>query len=103
MSAFALAATTIFRDPHMALDALYLARGVGPGVPVRIIRQAPDQVSEWGGGRFVSDSVRLDVLAADARLEQGDRFIIAGNEFDIIGEPLLDAEHLIWKAEARAV
>ena len=50
MNAFATAMNMIFADPNMAVDALWLAGGTGPGVSVRVIRKSPDEITPFGGG-----------------------------------------------------
>ena len=102
MTAFATAATTLFRDPNVAVDAIYSPGGIGGGVPVRVIRAAPDRLAQFGEGRFVTDTVGLDIAVADAPdLAEGDTIEIGGTLYTILGEPIRDADRLVWSAEAR--
>lgn len=107
MTAFAAALQAIYRDPNMAVDALYRAGGDGPvgtGVPMRVMREAPDEDANWNGGQFVRDSARINVLVASCPdLDTGDRFEIAGVIYVIEGDPSLDADRLEWRAVARAL
>ena len=103
MNAFEVATNLIFADPHMALDALWRAGGEGEGVPVRVIRRAPDRIATFGDGRFVTDSVLIDVRISEAPgLARGDTFEIAGQIYEVASEPVRDADRLTWAAEARA-
>ena len=102
MTAFGAAVDAIFADPHVARAALYRAGGAGPGESVRIIRSAPDDVAAFSAGRFVVDTVLIDVRVAEvADLATGDRFELDGEVLEISGEPRRDALRLVWKAEAR--
>jgi hypothetical protein len=56
-----------------------------------------------GESRFVTDAVHFEIRVAEApTLARGDLIEIAGESFEIIGEPLRDRERLLWTAEARA-
>lgn len=102
MNAFAAAIDVMFEDENMALDALYRAGGAGSGVPVRVIRRAPDRFANFGEGRFVTDTVLIDVRTSEiAALSPGDTFEIAATVFEVRSEPVRDSERLIWAAEAR--
>lgn len=91
----------IFADPNMAMDALWRSGGVGAGIPVRVIRRAPDEVSSFSAGRFVSDTVLISVRVADApTLKPGDTFEIGGELFEVRSEPLRDSDRLVWSCEA---
>ncbi|MTH62106.1 head-tail joining protein [Paracoccus litorisediminis] len=104
MSAFAVAINAIFADRNVALDARWFAGGAGDGVPVRVVRRAPDQLAEFNGARIVADSVLLDVRVSEvAALARGDRIVIGDVAYEILGEPRRDAERLVWKGEARAL
>ena len=104
MTAFAAATSALFRDPNIAVDALYRPGGIGGGVPVRVIRAAPDRLAQFGESRFVTDTVGLDVAIAEApNLAEGDTFEIEGTLHTIRGAPIRDADRLVWSAEARAL
>lgn len=106
MAAFPAAVDLLFGDPNLSAEALYRAGGgdVGSGVSVRVIRRAPDQFAGFGDGRFVVDTVFLDIRVVEAPdLADGDSLEIAGDFFTIRGEPRRDTERLIWHAEARAL
>lgn len=102
MSAFAAGIDAIFADPNMAKSALYRAGGAGAGVPVRVIFRAPDRIANWGEGRFVTDTVFLDVRVSEApALAAGDTFEIDGETFEVRSDPVRDRERLVWAAEVR--
>lgn len=106
MSAFTAAVDLLFGDPNISAEALYRTGGgdVGSGVSVRVIRRAPDHFASFGDGRFVVDTVFLDIRIAEApELADGDSLEIAGDFFTIRGAPRRDAERLLWQAEARAL
>ena len=104
MTAFTAAATALFRDPNIAVDALYRPGGIGSGVAIRVIRSAPDQVAAFGEGRFVTDTVLIAVRVADAPdLASGDTIEVNGVLFEVRADPVRDADRLVWSAEARAL
>jgi len=102
VTAFAIAATALFRDPNIAVDALYRPGGIGVGVAIRVIRSAPDQVAAFGEGRFVTDTVLIAVCVADAPdLASGDTIEVDGLLFEVRADPGRDADRLVWSVEAR--
>jgi len=104
MTAFAIATDILFTDPHLSLEAVYRAGGAGAGQPVRVIRRAPDRLANFGEGRFVTESVLLDLRISDvAELAEGDTLEIEGVFYEIRSKPLRDSERLIWAAEARVL
>lgn len=104
MSAFAIATAALFRDPNLAQDALWRSGGAGAPVAVCVMLRRPDTVTGFGEGRFVTDSVMIDVECATlGALAPGDTFEIAGVTYEVRSEPLRDALRHVWKAEAREV
>ena len=102
MTAIAAAFDMLFGDPNVGKEAVYTPAG-GSAVPVRIVLRRPDRVLEFGETRLHAVSVLLDIRIADAPdLAEGDGFQIDGEIFLVQGEPLRDAERLIWTAELRA-
>ena len=102
MTAFATAMNVIFADRNMAVDALWLSGGVGPGVAVRVIRKSPDEVTPFGAGRILSETTLLDARIADLPTPApGDLINIGLESFIIQGEPKLDRERLIWSLDLR--
>lgn len=104
MNAFANAMDVLFTDPHHSHAALYRPGGAGAGQPVRVIRRAPDRLANFGEGRFVTESVLIDVRISDvAALSGGDTLEVDGILYEVRGQPVRDSERLIWAAEARAL
>ena len=102
MSAIAAAFETLFADPNMARDATFTPTG-GVAVPVRVALRRPDRVSDFGETRLHSETTVIDIRVADTpTLASGDAFEIAGESYVVQGEPLRDAERLIWTAELRS-
>lgn len=102
MTIFGAAITAIFSDPNMSELAEYRSGGADPAIPVRVIKVAPDNVQEFNAGRFVRETIFLDVrLSEVAQPERGDTFTIAGAVFEVLGDPARDTERLVWKVEAR--
>ena len=104
MSAFATAATRIFADPNMAVDATWLPGGVPPGSTIRAIRKSPDELTSYGGARVWSETVRIDVMAAETpSIQSGDCIVIGGETFEVQGEPIRDRERLIVTLDLRPI
>lgn len=102
MNAFAAGINAIFADPNMAKTALYRAGGDGAGVSVRVIFRAPDRLVNWNEGRFVTDTLFLDVRISDVpELNAGDTFELDGDTFEVRSDPVRDRERLCWAAEVR--
>jgi hypothetical protein len=104
VTVFATAIDTIFADPNIGEDALWLPGGVGPGMPIRVIRKSPDKVVEFGDSRAITDTVLLDVRRSEAAaIASGDRIVIGAETFEIIGEPMSDAIVLVFSCEVARV
>ncbi len=104
MTAFDLATHSLFADQNLAVDALLRLSGTGPALPIRVIRAMPDQFASFGEGRFVVDTVLLNIRLADAPvLAAGDTVEIAGQLHQVQGTPTRDTNRLAWRAEARTL
>lgn len=102
MSVFAAAMDRIFAHPAMAAQALWISAATSEERPIRIIRRAPDRITEFGAGRFVSDTTVVDVRVADLPAPRaGDLIVIGAESFLIQGEPLRDRERLVWTLDLR--
>lgn len=102
MNAFATSMNMIFADANMAVDALWLAGGTGPGVSVRVIRKSPDEITPFGAGRILSETTMLDARVADMPTPApGDLIRIGAEDFLVQGEPKADRERLIWTLNTR--
>lgn len=97
MSVFAAAMGAIFADANMAADAVWREQNVGPDVACRVIRRAPDEVTDFGGGRFRSETTVVDVLVSAIGVPRaGDALIIGTEWFKVKGDPVRDTERLVW-------
>lgn len=102
MTAFDLATDSLFADQNLAVDALLRVGGTGSAQPIRVIRSMPDQFVSFGEGRFVVDTLLLNIRLSDAPvLSAGDTVEIAGQLHEIQGTPTRDTNRLAWRAEAR--
>ena len=102
MSVFATAMDRIFIHADMAAPALWISATTSEERPIRIIRRGPDRVTDFGAGRFVSDTTVVDVRVADLPTPRpGDVIVIGADSHVIQGEPLRDRERLIWTLDLR--
>lgn len=102
MSVFAAAMDRIFTHAAMAAPALWISATTSEERPIRIIARAPDRITEFGTGRFVSDTMVVDVRLSDLPAPRPGDLIIIGAESHVIqGEPLRDRERLIWTLDLR--
>ena len=102
MNAFATAMNAIFADANMAVDALWFAGAIGPGVTVRVIRKSPDEITPFGAARILSETTQLDARVVDMPIPApGDLIRIGPEDFILQGEPKLDRERLIWTLNTR--
>jgi len=99
MTAFAAALDRLFADPNISVEVWH--RDVmSRFTRARGIRRRPDESTEFGAARLVSDTVRVDVRTAevpDPKAEE--QILIADETFLIQGAPRRDRERLIWTLE----
>ena len=104
MTAFNLASDSLFTDQNLAIDAQLRLGGTGPAQPIRVIRAMPNQFASFGEGRFVVDTLLLNIRLANASvLSAGGTVEIAGQSHEVQGTPTRDTNRLVWRAEARAL
>ncbi len=102
MNAFAAAMDRIYANPSMAAAAVWISATTSEERPIRIIRRAPDRITEFGAARFVSDTMLVDVRLSDLPDPRpGDLIMIGTDSFTIQGEPVRDRERLIWTLDLR--
>ena len=102
MTAIAQALDVLFADPNLARDALYRPGDAGPGALVRIVARLADRVGSFGETRIATDTALFDLRVAEVVAPQaGDSLEVDSFRYLIQGEPLRDAERLIWTVEAR--
>ena len=103
MNVFAAAMDRIFANPSMAAAAVWISATMSEERPIRVIRRAPDRLTEFGAARFVSDTMMVDVRVSDLPDPlPGDLIVIGADSFTIQGEPMRDRERLIWSLDLRA-
>ena len=103
MSIFAVAIDALFADPNLGCDAVYRVGGADPAVPVRVILRRPDRVGAFGDARIVAETTVFDLRVAEvATPAEGDTLEVSGVTYFVQGEPLCDAERLVWSIEGRA-
>ena len=101
-SVFASAIDDLFADPNLGLDAVYRAGGADPGLPVRVMLRRPDRIDAFGETRLVAATTLVDIRVAEiAAPEEGDSVVMGGETFIVQGQPLRDAERLVWTLEVR--
>lgn len=100
MNAFAAAMDRIFANADMAEAAVWISGVTSEERPIRVIRRAPDRISDFGSAHILSDTTTVDIRVAElASPRPGDLIIIGAESFAIQGEPLRDGERLIWTVE----
>ena len=88
MNVFAAAMDRIYTNPSMAAAAVWISATTAEERPIRVIRRAPDRITEFGAGRFVSDTMMVDVRVSDLPDPRpGDLVVIGADSFTIQGEP----------------
>jgi hypothetical protein len=103
MRAFTAATDTLFADPNLGVDAIYHAGGAGHGTTLRAIVRQPDRVGTFGETRIATETTIIEIRTSDINAPaEGDTIEMDGTVYVIQGEPIRDAERLIWTIEARA-
>jgi hypothetical protein len=96
MSAFAEALGLLFADPNISVE-FWHRDGGGQFTRARGILRRPDEITEFGSARLLSDTTRIDVRVVDIPEPRPQEPILIGEEtFLIQGEPRRDRERLIW-------
>ncbi len=100
MNAFSAAMNRIFGHPDMATSAVWIAAGTSEERPIRLIRRAPDRITEFGSARILSESLTADIRISEfTDPREGDLIVIGADSFAIQGEPIRDRDRLIWTVE----
>ena len=88
-----------------AVSRLFVQLGVpgiyrqadGREITTRFIAKQADVVETFGDTRLALATHRFDVMAGEvASPREGERFTIAGQTYQVVGEPLADRDRLIW-------
>jgi len=102
MNAFATAMDRIFSNADVAVAAVWISGTTSQELPIRVIRRAPDRITDFGSARILSDTTTLDVRVSElADPKPGDLIILGTESFVVQGEPARDAERLIWTLDLR--
>jgi hypothetical protein len=103
VTVFTGAIDVLFADPNLGVDVIYRTGGAGPGTIIRAIIRQPDWIGTFGETRIATATLMIDVRVSDvAAPAEGDTIEMNGTIYVIQGEPIRDAERLIWTIEARA-
>ena len=91
----------LFVDDNIAMNAIYTPDG-GTPVLVRVVARRADSITGFGEAKLWSETQRFDLRVGEvATPRPGDRLEIDGEAFLIQGEPVRDAERLIWTIDVR--
>ena len=102
MSVFEAALGRIFGNPSMAVAAVWISAATSEERPIRLIRHAPDRITEFGSARILSETLTADIRVSDLPDPRpGDLIVIGADNFAIQGEPIRDRDRdrLIWTVE----
>jgi len=81
---------------HLGTPGTY-RRADGAEVATHFIAKTPDVIASFGETRLVMTSHRFDLLARDVPdPQEGERFSLNGQTYQVMGEPLADRDRLIW-------
>jgi len=99
MTAFADALGVLFADPIISVE-IWHRDAEGQFNRARGILRRPDEITEFGSARLVTDTTRIDVRVADIPDPRPQEQILIGEDtFLIQGEPRRDRERRIWTLE----
>jgi len=99
---FATAMERIFANVDMAVAAVWISGGTSEERPIRVIHRAPDQITEFGATRILSDTTTVDVRVSELpEPRPGDLIILGTDSYVIQGEPVRDTERLTWTLDLR--
>ena len=99
MNAFADALEVLFFDANLSVE-IWHRDSEGQFTRARGILRRPDEITEFGAARLMSDTAWIDVRVVDIPMPRPQEQILIGDEtFLIQGEPRRDRERLIWTIE----
>lgn len=102
MNVFAAAMDRIYANPSMAVAALWISASTSEERMIRVIHRAPDRITEFSAGRFVSDTMMVDVRVSDLPDPRpNDLIVIGADSFAVQGEPIRDRERFVWTLDLR--
>jgi hypothetical protein len=101
MSALSAAVDMLFADQNIGREAVYTSEGGAPML-VRVVSRQADAMTDFGDGRFWSETTRIDLRVAEVPAPRpGDRLEMGADAFLIQGEPVRDRERLVWTVDLR--
>jgi hypothetical protein len=69
----------------------------GREIATRFIAKQADVVESFGDTRLALTTHRFDAMVSDVLSpREGERFTVAGQTYQVVGEPLADSDRLIW-------
>jgi hypothetical protein len=102
MTIFFTAINDIFADPNVARDAVWRPGGTGDGIPVRAIARCPDREVEFGDVAVHMATAVFEVRISEVpNPVEGDTIALGSETFVVQGEPVRDAERLVWTLDTR--
>lgn len=85
MTAFAEAMAAIVADPNLGLSAIYRPGGVGDGIIIRVVRNAPDEVVDAFGTALVRPTDVLLVAVSDVPAPtKGDVVLVGADTLTVL-------------------
>lgn len=86
---------------RLGTDAVYTPDGGAP-VPVRVMPRRADSIVGFGETRLHAETTLFDVRVAEvAAPRPGDGLAVGAESFVVQGEPVRDAERLVWTLDLR--
>ncbi|WP_296643872.1 head-tail joining protein [Roseinatronobacter sp.] len=102
MSVFDAALGRIFDNPAMAVAAVWISATTSEERTIRVMRRAPDRITEFGAAKLFSDTMIVDARVIDLPDPRpGDLIVMGAESFTIQGEPMRDRDRLIWSLDLR--
>ena len=99
MSTFAEALEVLFFDANLSVE-IWHRDSEGQFTRARGILRRPDEITEFGAARLMSNTTRIDVRVVDIPDPRPQEQVLIGDEtFLIQGEPRRNRERLIWTLE----
>ncbi|MFW9615035.1 head-tail joining protein [Aquabacterium sp.] len=81
---------------HLGVPGTYRLAD-GREIPTRFIAKQADVVESFGDTRLALATHRFDVMSRDVMSpREGERFTVADQTYQVVGEPLADRDRLIW-------
>ncbi len=101
MDVFAAAVRDLLADPHVGVDAEWRQGGVGPPVPLRVVRSSPDRVAGAFDAAVIQATDVLTVAVADVPdLASGDS-VTLGSDVLTVTHAERDALGVAWRVFCR--